>query len=79
LIKQIIGAIILLNQSSSNNYTLGKDILIGGLIIQIVTFAFFIIVAIHFDVTVAMSGQHGGKWRWLMTALYMASALILVI
>jgi hypothetical protein len=75
LIKQVIGAIILLNQSSSGNYSLGKNILLGGLVVQVVTFAFFITIAVHFDITVGKTG----KWRWLMTALYVASALILVI
>jgi hypothetical protein len=68
-----------LNQSSASNYTLGKNILIGGLGVQVLTFTFFITIAIHFDITVAMSGKNGGKWRWLMTALYLASGLILVI
>ncbi len=75
MIKQVIGAIILLNQSSSGNYSLGKNILLGGLVVQVVTFAFFITIAVHFDITVGKTG----KWRWLMTALYVASALILVI
>jgi hypothetical protein len=57
---------------------MGKDILLAGLVIQIVTFAFFTVCAIHFDITVAKSGRHGGKWRWLMKALYAACALILV-
>ncbi len=50
-----------------------------GLVIQIITFTFFTIVAIHFDIVVAKSGRHGEKWRWLMKALYGACALILVI
>jgi len=50
-----------------------------GLVIQIITFSFFTIVAVHFDIVVAKSGRHGGKWRWLMKALYAACALILVI
>jgi hypothetical protein len=68
-----------LNRNNTNNETLGKNILLGGLVIQIITFAFFTVCAIHFDVTVAKSGRHGGKWRWLMRALYAACALILVI
>jgi hypothetical protein len=64
-----------LNQSSSSNYALGKNILLGGLAVQVVTFAFFITIAVHFDLTVGKSG----KWRWLMSALYLASGLILVI
>jgi hypothetical protein len=68
-----------LNRNSQSNYDRGKNILLGGLVIQVVTFAFFIIIAVHFDITVAKSGQHGGKWRWLMKSLYTASGLILVI
>ncbi len=50
-----------------------------GLVIQIITFSFFTIVAVHFDIAAAKGGNHGGKWRWLMKALYTACALILVI
>jgi hypothetical protein len=70
--------VILLNRNKAGNANLGKNILLVGLIIQIVTFAFFTVCAIHFDVVVAKSGRHGGKWRWLMKALYAACALILV-
>jgi hypothetical protein len=52
---------------------------LAGLVIQIITFTFFTIVAVHFDIVVAKSGKHGGKWRWLMKALYAACTLILVI
>jgi len=68
-----------LNKTSQSKIDLGKDILLAGLVIQIATFAFFITLAIHFEVTVGKCGQHGGKWRWLMKALYTASGLILVI
>ncbi len=53
--------------------------MLAGLVIQIITFTIFIIVAVHFDVVVAKSGRRGGRWRWLMNALYGACALILVI
>ncbi len=67
-----------MNKSNTKNLSLGKDILLVGLVIQIITFAFFTIVAIHFDIVVAKSGRHGGKWRQLMKALYAACALVLV-
>jgi hypothetical protein len=67
-----------LNKSNTKNLNLGKDILLAGLVIQIITFAFFTIVAVHFDIVVAKSGQHGGKWRQLMKALYAACTLVLV-
>jgi hypothetical protein len=70
---------VLLNKNSTANIDLGKNILLAGLIIQIITFGFFTVCAIHFDVAVAKSGRHGGKWRWLMKSLYAACALILVI
>ena len=57
---------------------LEKNILLAGLIIQIFAFAFFTVCAIHFDIIVAKSGRQGGKWRWLMKALYGGCALILV-
>jgi hypothetical protein len=68
-----------LNRNNANNLNIGKDILLAGLVIQIITFAIFIVCAVHFDVTVAKSGRHGEKWRWLMRALYAACAFILVI
>jgi hypothetical protein len=68
-----------LNRSNGNNLNTGKDILLAGLVIQIITFSVFITCAIHFDVVVAKSGRHGGKWRWLMKALYVACTLIMVI
>jgi hypothetical protein len=68
-----------LNKSNASNANLGKNILLAGLIIQILAFGFFTVCAIHFDVTVAKSGRRGGKWRWLMKALYAGCALILVI
>ncbi len=67
-----------MNRNNANNLNIGKDILLAGLVIQIITFGFFTTCAVHFDVTVAKSGRHGGKWRWLMKALYSACALILV-
>ena len=74
----MIGAIVLLRNKDANSVNIGRDLLVAGLIIQIGTFGFFTICAIHFDVVVAKSGRHGGKWRWLMKALYAACALILV-
>ena len=74
----MFGAIVLLNRNNASNVTRGKNILLAGLIIQILTFAFFTICAIHFDIVVAKSGRPGGKWRQLMKALYAACTLILV-
>ncbi len=64
-----------MNTNSRNNQNLGKDILLAGLVIQVVTFTFFITIAVHFNVTVGKTG----KWRWLLKGLYVASGLILVI
>ncbi len=67
-----------MNGSKASNANLGKNILLAGLIIQILAFAFFSICAIHFDIVVAKSGRRDGKWRYLMKALYAACAFILV-
>jgi hypothetical protein len=67
-----------LKRDNIANVDRGKTILLVGLIIQIVAFAFFTICAIHFDIVVAKSGQRGGKWRWLIKTLYAACAFILV-
>jgi hypothetical protein len=67
-----------LNGNKASNANLGKNILLAGLIIQILAFSFFTVCAIHFDIVVAKSGQRGGKWRWLMKALYGGCTLILV-
>ncbi|CAF1054443.1 unnamed protein product [Adineta ricciae] len=76
-IIQVIGAIILLNQSKSSNLTTGKYILLAGLIVQVVTFLFFIICAVHFHIDTIQNGKNG-KWKWLMMSLYIDCALILV-
>jgi uncharacterized membrane protein len=61
----------------------GENIVIGGLLLQIFFFGFFIIVAIVFDRKIqkhptTQSSNPSIPWRKHLIALYFASALILV-
>jgi hypothetical protein len=66
-----------------DSYNLGRTIVIAGLIIQIVIFGFFVIVAVLFNLRVnknptPVSTDRSLRWQRLMHVLYFASAIILV-
>ncbi|KAL0639899.1 hypothetical protein Q9L58_000990 [Maublancomyces gigas] len=61
---------------------LGRDIMLSGLAIQILTFSFFICATIRFSFKaqdLAVPGAERPKWRVLLWALYFSSFLIMVI
>jgi tellurite resistance protein TehA-like permease len=69
--------------ASSNNYNLGKNVIIAGLIIQIVVFGIFVLVAALFHVRMRKCPtpkalSPGIPWQKHLWVLYIASALILV-
>ncbi|KAJ6007400.1 hypothetical protein N7540_011376 [Penicillium herquei] len=69
--------------SNSNNPSTGEDVIIGGLIAQIVFFGFFTITAIVFQLRIAKnptsrSIEEKSRWQRHMFALYAASILILI-
>ena len=69
--------------SHGNNYRLGSDIIVAGLILQLVFFGFFIVVAASFDRNIRRyptSLSRGGLFPWYkhLVTLYAASALIMV-
>jgi hypothetical protein len=75
------GGIQAMGTLSSMN--LGSKVIIGGLLTQIVSFGFFIVVAITFQVRMLKErktdpGLHDLPWRKHLVAVYIGSALILV-
>lgn len=79
--------------SSTNMRTIGENVTIGGLVIQLLIFGFFVIVAavFHYRITRSptsksiserdMTRGQGWKqrnWATVLLALYIVSALILV-
>ena len=61
----------------------GQHIVIGGLVVQILFFGFFIIVALVFNLRInkaptARAASHNIPWKKHLHALYYASALIML-
>lgn len=61
----------------------GNNIIIGGLVLQLLWFAFFVIIALVFHYRMiqsptARSHQANIKWRSYLHALYVASILIII-
>ena len=68
---------------SSSSPSLGEDVIVGGLIVQIVFFGIFTITAVVFQSRIAKkptgrSLKLTGIWQLHMLALYICSGLILV-
>lgn len=60
---------------------LGRDVMLTGLAVQIMTFGFFICATIRFDFksrSLAVAGSGRPRWRILLWALYVSSILIMV-
>lgn len=69
--------------SRGSNYRLGSNIIIAGLILQLVFFGFFVVVAVAFDCRIrgsptALSRDALVPWYKHLVMLYVASALIMV-
>lgn len=69
--------------SNSSNPSLGEDVIVGGLFVQIIFFGIFTITAIVFQARIAKratvrSMELTGIWQSHMLALYICSGLILV-
>lgn len=59
----------------------GRDVMLTGLAVQLVTFGFFIAATIRFDFksrSLATLGSGRPRWRILLWALYASSVLIMV-
>jgi hypothetical protein len=85
-LTECAGAGIMSGQSSSSA-KLGKNIIVVGLIVQLLFFGFFVMVAAAFHRRIirkptSQSERHGGKflddWKTILYALYVASVLILI-
>ena len=72
----------LLAHKSSNSQNLGKNVIIGGLVLQILFFGVFIIVAILFHVRahkdLRLRSFVDPLWQTQLFVLYIASSLIMV-
>lgn len=69
--------------SRGSNYRLGSDIIVAGLILQLVFCGFFLVVAASFDRTIrrhptTLSRSALFPWYKHLATLYAASALIMV-
>lgn len=67
----------------ASTLTLGSNIVVAGLVLQLVFFSFFIIVAITFHIRInaqptALSSSKELAWLKHLVTLYIASALIMV-
>ena len=71
-------------QGKSSSATLGANIIVGGLVLQIIFFSIFIAVAAAFDrgmhtrPTARSTKSEISNWRKHLTVLYVVSALIMV-
>ncbi|KAJ3019752.1 hypothetical protein HKX48_001810 [Thoreauomyces humboldtii] len=75
---QVFGASALIDASSVSKYNMGRNILLGGLILQIVSFGIFALAVCHFDArtrSAAVAGRE--KWSPLLNAMHVNSVLIL--
>ncbi|KAJ5776604.1 uncharacterized protein N7511_001615 [Penicillium nucicola] len=80
-LMQASGAGIMVKDT--DNPSTGERIIIGGLFVQIIFFGFFVVSALVFQLRVkkqptARSGELSSLWHRHLTALYIASGLILV-
>ena len=74
-------------KGDANKQKLGEHLIVGGLVVQLIFFGFFMLVSVLFwtryhkgevvDKTV-VDATSGGRWRSLMKALFGSSLLILV-
>ncbi|KAH8148533.1 uncharacterized protein LAJ45_07244 [Morchella importuna] len=83
-VLQGIGAGIMSGASGGTNMkkmNTGRDVMLTGLAVQIVTFGFFIAATVRFDFksrSLATLGLARPRWRILLWALYASSVLIMV-
>ena len=64
--------------SSPADYLLGTNILIGGLVIQVVSFSAYLIIAAIFYSRASKSNNSGILWKRLFVALYIAGIMVLI-
>ncbi|KAK0707248.1 RTA1 like protein-domain-containing protein [Lasiosphaeris hirsuta] len=82
-LTQSAGGGLLANAKTASDQSLGKDVVLAGLGIQVVFFGLFIITTVVFHVRIsqnptARSLAATTPWRLLVVALYFSSALVMV-
>lgn len=65
-------------QASSGNGDMGRNLLIGGLVVQIVAFGIFSIVSVLYYFRAKRSGVAPGPWSTCLYSLWIGCILILV-
>ncbi|KZO91081.1 RTA1 like protein, partial [Calocera viscosa TUFC12733] len=64
--------------NAANLLTLGDNILLAGLAVNLGSFVIFIVQVTYFDYKTRTQGAVGGRWRKLLWALYVSSVLVLI-
>ena len=81
VLTQSTGVTVLTNNDGAvdmNRVTLGRWILIGGLMAQVISFAFFVFIAIAFDLrSQKLVGERLKELRPLFTVFYISAFLII--
>lgn len=80
VLTQSAGASIISgNNISKNTIMLGRAVLIAGLVLQITSFAIFIVLTVAFDFKArALKGDQLKQLRPLFTAFYVSAVLIMI-
>jgi hypothetical protein len=70
-------------KDNKSAYNAGNDIIIGGLVLQLLWFGFFVVVALVFHRRMNLAPTAGSqrpdvRWRSYLHALYVASTLIII-
>ncbi|KAK4936757.1 hypothetical protein LTR10_022414 [Elasticomyces elasticus] len=74
------GGGMLVTANDSSNVELGEHMILGGLILQVIIFVFFVMVAIRFHVRMAATHHHNTlfQWRKSLITTYALSFLIML-
>lgn len=75
------GAGLLVSASTASGFKTGENVILGGLILQILLFGFFVVVAAVWHARMRQYPTAEAvmiKWEGLMTKLYVASGCIMV-
>ncbi|KAM0308759.1 hypothetical protein ACHAO8_009678 [Botrytis cinerea] len=81
-LMQSSGGGLLATAKTASSQSMGENIITGGLVVQVVFFAFFIVTAgiFHFRITKAQGGTHASAvpWQQYLLILYIASTFIMI-
>ncbi|CAF1264731.1 unnamed protein product [Didymodactylos carnosus] len=81
------GGAALLTSTDTSKISIGQDILIAGLVINLISFCFFSIITIYLDYSIrkrrqqqkrAETENQNEKWRYIFYALYLSMTLLIL-